>query len=101
MTDNNQLKTLSEQLEAVQDDPCLTNLYFRYYQGLELGDSHFRESMYLDRFPCGVYNSSETVYLRCYSSKNAVVEQKILQQNPNVDACQMRLYQQYLRQNGD
>ena len=33
-------KTLSEQLEAAGNDKNLQNLIFRYYQGLDMGDSN-------------------------------------------------------------
>lgn len=98
MATDSELKTLSEKLEKVKHDPYLTNLYYRYYQGLELGYSHFRDSMYLDRFSCGVESMSENPHYRSYT---ATIEEEILQNHPNCDACQMRLLERFSRQNGD
>ena len=89
-----ELKTLAEELERVKDDPCLTNLFFRYYQGLEGSDSHWRESMSIERFACGV-ETVESVMDSRPKSKRAAQEAEILASNPNVDANQLWLQQKY------
>ncbi len=83
--------SLARRLNEVKDDPVLMNLYFRYFQDLELGDSHFRESMSLDRFSCGVENT--TSYLG--RSKQEIEEERIAKENPNQDANQILLMKKY------
>ncbi len=87
--------SLSKRLNEVKDDPCLVNLYFRYFQNLELGESHWRESMQLDSFGCGVRNKTEA------TSKQKIEEEQIARNFPHQDANQLRLIQKYNRQNGD
>lgn len=81
------LQDLQEKLEEVKDDPCLTNLYWRYFQNLELGDSHWREGMRLDR--------SEK------ESLQEAEERMILKKDPKVDANLIRLKRKFERQSGD
>ncbi len=83
--------SLLRRLREVENDPCLQNLYFRYFQDLELGDSHFRESMTLDRFGCGV----ENLATQAAQSKQAIEEERIAKGNPNCDANQIRLMRKY------
>lgn len=79
---------LFDMLEQVKDDPCLTNLYWRYMQNLELGDSHWREGMSLEQ------PSVE-------NAKQAQEEKKIAKEHPYADANQLRLMRKYGRNRGD
>lgn len=81
------LQDLQEKLDEVKDDPCLTNLYWRYFQNLELGDSHWREDMHLEKPE--------------KESMQAEEERMILKKNPNADANLIRLRRKFERQLGD
>lgn len=83
---NNEQKNLLNLIEEAKDDPCLQNLYFRYIQNLELGDSHWRETMHYEK-PTHEYPSIKREE-----------EAKILKQNPYADANQIYLMQKYMRQ---
>ena len=86
-------KTLTEQLEAAKGDACLENLIFRYYQDLELGDSHWRESMCLDKIKKG----EECAFEKCPVSKRQEEEARLVKENPGVDVNLLMLQRKYGR----
>ncbi len=91
---------LAQQLADAKGDKDLENLIFRYYQGLELGNSHFRESMYLGRF-----SSPEALLEEMYEnrskSKRQLEEERLAKENPGKDACQLYLERKYGRRRDD
>ena len=88
------LKTLSEQLEAAGNDRCLQNLIFRYYQGIEMGDSHWRESMHLDK----IQAEGKSIASFCDEmpkSKWQLEEERLAKAHPNVDINLLMLQKKY------
>lgn len=75
------IKTLASQLEAARDDPCLQNLIFRYYQGLELGDSHWRESLHLEKAQT-TGKSFEELAENYPQSKQSAEESRLINSHP-------------------
>ena len=90
-------KTLSEQLEAAGNDRCLQNLIFRYYQGLEMGDSHWRESMHLDKIQ-SKGKSIESFHDEMPKSKWQLEEDRLAKEHPNVDVNLLMLQKKYGRE---
>lgn len=89
-------KTLSEQLESAGNDKNLQNLIFRYYQGLEMGDSHWRESMHLDKFQA----EGKSIASFCEDmpkSKRQLEEERLAKAHPNVDINLLMLQKKYGR----
>ena len=93
---NEQHKTLQQKLDEVKHDPSLMRLHFRYWQGLDCGDSHWRESMTADKF---IGQNTIQEYTR--SSQQAVEEEKIAHQNPTIDVKQRWLMEKYRQRSGD
>lgn len=92
MTDKKQ--SWEQMLTEAEGDLCLENLIFRYVQGLELGDSHWREDMHLERFASGIENI-QSVYERRSKTKKEYEEEEISRQNPGMDANQIYLMKKY------
>lgn len=92
-----ELQRLSDELARVKDDPCLVNLYFRYFQGLDGSYSHWRESMSIDKIASGEETLESLMHNRLLS-KRARQEAEILASHPGVDANQAWLQQKYGRQ---
>lgn len=89
--------SLSEQLDAAGDDKSLQNLIFRYYQGLELGDSHWRESIHLER----IQKSGQTLdsfYDEFPKSKWNLEEERLAKEHPGVDVNLLMLQRKYGRE---
>ena len=93
---NEQHKTLQQKLDEVKHDPSLMRLHFRYWQGLDLSDSHWRESMNPDKF---IPESTRQEYAR--PSKQTIEEERIARQNPNIDINQRWLMEKYRQRSGD
>ena len=89
-------KTLSEQLEAAGNDKNLQNLIFRYYQGLEIGDSHWRESMHLDKIQ-SEGKSMESFLDEMPKSKKQLEEERLVKENPGIDINLLMLQKKYGR----
>ncbi len=90
-------KTLSEQLEAAGNDRCLQNLIFRYYQGIEMGDSHWRESMHLDK----IQAEGKSIASFCDEmpkSKWQLEEERLAKAHPNVYINLLMLQKKYGRE---
>lgn len=88
-------KTLAWQLELAKDDPCLKNLIFRYYQGLELGDSHWRESIHLEKAQTQGKSFEELLENRPLS-KQTLEEQRLMASHPKeVDVNLLMLQKKY------
>ena len=93
-TTDERTKTLAQQIYDANGDKFLENLIFRYYQGVELGDSHFREGMYIDRFSSGE-ELLEEMYENHSKGKRQQEEERLARENPGKDACQLYLEKKY------
>ncbi len=93
-TTDERTKTLAQQLYDANGDKFLENLIFRYYQGIELGDSYFRESMCMDRFSSGE-ELLEEMYENHSKGKRQQEEERLARENPGKDACQLYLERKY------
>ena len=89
-----EFKTLADELARVKGDPCLTNLYFRYLQGLDGSYSHWRESMSIDKIASGEETLESLMHNRPLS-KRARQEAELLASNPKADANVLWLQQKY------
>lgn len=89
-------KFLIDQLNEAKDDENLKNLIFRYYQGLDVGDSHWRESMHLDEGEEGL--SVEKMYNRMKKSKRYLEEERLAKEHPGVDVNLLMLQRKYGRE---
>ncbi len=87
------VKELSQHLDDCHDDPFISNLYFRYYQHLDIGCSHWRESFMDEMKTKGL--SLEEAFEKMERSKSASQEAEILARHPGVDANLIRLRQKY------
>lgn len=87
------VKTLQEHLDECHDDPFITNLYYRYYQHLDIGCSHWREAFLDELKSKGI--TLEEAFEKMGRSKSATQEAEILARHPGVDANQLRLQQKY------
>lgn len=87
-------RSLFEMLDSVKGDKCLENLVFRYCQNLELGESHWRESMSFDRFSSGV-QSIEQIIDEMPKSKQQLEEEALKKENPNQDINLLWLQKKY------
>lgn len=88
------LTTLAKQLELAGDDKNLQNLIFRYYQGLDMGNSHWREGMYMDRIQAQG-QILENFYEEMPKSKRQLEEERLIKAHPGVDINQLMLEKKY------
>ena len=89
-------QTLADKLNEVKHDPSLMRLHFRYWQGLDCGDSHWRESMTADKFI-----SQTTIQEYTRTSQQSIEEEKIARHNSNIDVNQQWLMEKYRQRSGD
>ena len=87
-------KDLWDQLEAAKGDSCLENLIFRYYQGIEMGDSHWRESMHLDKIQAEG-KSIASFHDEMPKSKWQLEEERLAKDHPNVDVNLLMFQKKY------
>ncbi len=87
------VKKLDEHLQECNNDRFVTNLWYRHYQHLDLGYSHWRES-YLEEMKSRGMTLDE-IYDDLPKSKSSMQEAEFLTQHPGVDANLMRLRQKY------
>ena len=87
------VKNLSEHLDECADDPFIQNLWYRYYQHLDIGCSHWRESFMDEMKSKGM--SIEDAFEKIQRSKASSQEAEILARHPGVDANLLRLQQKY------
>ena len=84
-------KTFNDELEECKNDPYLTRLWYRYCQHLEIGGTHWRDSMAESKEE----KTSDSMFEHLPKSKDFEIEQKLIAQNPNVDVNQLRLQMKY------
>ncbi len=88
-----EVKTFVKEIQEFDLDPHVMNLWYRYIQHLEIGCSHWRDSV-IDEMKAEGRTMGE-ILDRMMNSKNSNVERELLKKHPGVDANQLRLQMKY------